>query len=508
MASKRAERGPRGEKVGVIEGDMLTENLTREDGDALEPSRDTYRGDLSISDLVATLRALLDEQRRAERLICRYLADFADAVDARGRGIAGGFSDIYHAARCLFAMGVRKTRERLRVGRALRVLPRIEKAFVDGTISYSRVREVTRVARSEDEDQWLRLGCELPMRVLERRVVEAGGSTDHERRMSEPAALHWTTPETVEVRLSLRAETWALLQRAMAGARRAAEQDALLSDEEALAALARDALAAQASGQSEIGRTVVLYECRSCARTELETGAGPIELGDGTAAALGCGAKVCDLRTEGRVERRGGPLPRAVARAVRLRDRDRCRVPGCSRRRYVDVHHIDERAHGGVHARKNCVCLCSTHHRMLHERQLVIRGNAEAELEFLDELGRPLFVPRAPVTPEVRGDHLLAPPVTQGGSLTGGGVDAHAPSAAEEAALDPASAELVAHMGNRGGWNVDALCNATGLPANTVAAALMMLELAGTVRRDVCGSFVATGAMQRRATIRDAAPRS
>jgi predicted Rossmann fold nucleotide-binding protein DprA/Smf involved in DNA uptake len=143
---------------------------------------------------------------------------------------------------------------------------------------------------------------------------------------------------------------------------------------------------------------------------------------------------------------------------------------------------------------------------MLHERQLVIRGNAEAELEFLDELGRPLFVPRAPVTPEVRGDHLLAPPVTQGGSLTGGGVDAHAPSAAEEATLDPASAELVAHMGNRGGWNVDALCKVMGLPANAVAAALMMLELAGAVRRDVCGSFVATGAMQRRATIRDAAP--
>jgi hypothetical protein len=100
-------------------------------------------------DLVATLRALLDEQRCAERLICRYLADFADRVEARGRGMVGGFSDIYQAARCLFAMGVRKTRERLRVGRALRMLPRIEQAFVDGTISYSRVREVTRVARPE-----------------------------------------------------------------------------------------------------------------------------------------------------------------------------------------------------------------------------------------------------------------------------------------------------------------------------------------------------------------------
>ena len=70
-------------------------------------------------------------------------------------------------------------------------------------------------------------------------------------------------------------------------------------------------------------------------------------------------------------------------------------------------------------------------------------------------------------------------------------------------ALSPTSAELVAHMGNRGGWNVDALCKAIGLPAN--AGALMMLELAGTVRRDVCGDFVATGAMQRRATMRDPA---
>jgi hypothetical protein len=428
----------------------------------------------------------------------------ADAVEAaRGRGIAGGFSDIYHAARCLFVMGVRKTRERLRVGRALRVLPRIEKAFVDGRISYSRVREVTRVARSEDEEQWLRLGCELPMRVLERRVVEAGGSTDHERSMSEPAALHWTTPETVEVRLSLRTETWALLQRAMAGARRAAEQDALLSDEEALAALARDALAAQASGQSEIGRTVVLYECRSCARTELETGAGPIELGDGTAAALGCGAKVCDLRTEGRIERRGGPLPRAVARAVRLRDRDRCRVPGCSRRRYCR-----RSPHRRAGARW-CPCPKELRLSLFNAPSHAPRAPARHPRQRRSRVGiprRPLFVPRAAVTPEVRGNHLLAPPVTQGGSLTGGGVDAHAPSAAEEAALDPASAELVAHMGNRGGWNVDALCNAMGLPANAVA--LMMLELAGTVRRDPCGRFVATGAVQRRATIPDAAPLS
>ena len=193
------------------------------------------------------------------------------------------------------------------------------------------------------------LARELPMRVLERRVADASGSVTSEARTSEPVELSWTSAKTVQVRLTLRAETWALLERAMEGARRAAGEDALLSDTDALEAVARDALAQQGTGESsELRRTVVLYECTGCRRTELETGRGPIELAEGAAAAHRCGAPVRDLATEGRVERRGGPLPRAVARAVRLRDRDRCRVPGCHRRRYVDVHHLDERAQGAL----------------------------------------------------------------------------------------------------------------------------------------------------------------
>ena len=310
--------------------------------------QDTYCREQSTAELIAAIQRLLGEQRSAERLLCRYLADLADRIDARGFDALGGFSDIYHACRCLFAMSVRKTREHVRMGRALRGLPRIEQQLVEGGLSYSRVREVTRVARPEDEAQWVALARELPMRVLERRVAEAGGSSPREDRTSDPAAVTWTSPETIEVRLTLRAETWALVQRAMEGARRATEGDALLTDAGALEAMARDALARQAeSDQSELHRTVVLYECRTCRRTELETGAGPIELGDGAAAARGCGAPVRDLRTEGRIERRGGPLPASVERAVRLRDRDRCRVPGCYRRRYVDVHHIQERSRGG-----------------------------------------------------------------------------------------------------------------------------------------------------------------
>ena len=75
-----------------------------------------YCPELSTSDLIATIRALFAHQRRAERLVCRYLADLSDRLDAGGYPAMSGFGDIYHAARCLFSMSTRGTRERLRVG--------------------------------------------------------------------------------------------------------------------------------------------------------------------------------------------------------------------------------------------------------------------------------------------------------------------------------------------------------------------------------------------------------
>ncbi|HZO12975.1 MAG TPA: hypothetical protein VFB62_06945 [Polyangiaceae bacterium] len=415
----------------------------------------TYQPDLAQNELIDTIRTLIAEQRVAEWLVCRYLADLADSL-------SGAYSDIYHASRCLFAMSVRKTRERLRVGRALRELPGIERAFVAGAVSYSRVREVTRVAAPDTEVQWLELARQLPMRKLERRVAEAGGRPRQDERTDEPADVGWTSPETLEVRLHLRAETWALLQRAMEGARRLSESETLLSDGEALEAVARDALAHQSESETtDVRRTVVLYECRTCERTELETGAGAIELPDGVAAALGCGARVRDLRTEGRIVKRGGSIPAAVARAVRLRDRDRCRVPGCNRRRYIEIHHNEHRSHGGEHSRHNCCCLCSTHHGHTHVGDLRIEGNAEAELLFYDRHGNP-----------------ITDPSTQSGS--------------QKDELSTTAAQILSLMGQRGGWHLDAICDSTGLPASDVGGALFLLELDRRVQRDPYGRYQRT----------------
>jgi hypothetical protein len=49
-------------------------------------------------------------------------------------------------------MGMNAARERVRVARALDELPKISAAFEAGTLSYSKVRAMTRVATPENED--------------------------------------------------------------------------------------------------------------------------------------------------------------------------------------------------------------------------------------------------------------------------------------------------------------------------------------------------------------------
>lgn len=411
---------------------------------------------LTTHELCLEIERLSETERRTEWLLCRHLAELADRYDRRAPEL-GAYADVYQLARLRFGMSVRRVRERVRMGRALRGLPRIERAFVDGALGYAKVREVTRVADPESDAQWLQVATELPLRVLERRVAEAGMAPDQERT-SDPAALRWASPDSIELRLTLPASTWALLERAMEGARHRSE--ASLSDAEAIEAVARDALAAQTvdEDRADVRRMLVLYACRTCGRTEVESGSGTLELGEHAAATLACDAKRCDLDSEGRMASHGGALPAPVRRAVLLRDRMRCRVPGCTGRRYVDIHHLNAREHGGEHSRRNCLVLCGRCHARVHDGRLSIEGDAEGEIHFHDASGQRLG--QSAVTP---GGHEV------------------------EAGLSTAAAALLKMMSSRVGWHRDSLCLESGLAVPEVSGALLELELSGCVRNEVSG---------------------
>ena len=66
--------------------------------------------------------------------------------------------------------------------------------------------------------------------------------------------------------------------------------------------------------------------------------------------------------------RRQRIVPARLLRALKLRDHNRCRFPGCPHQRYVEAHHVEHWIDGGETRLSNLVLLCSAHHRLLHHR--------------------------------------------------------------------------------------------------------------------------------------------
>jgi hypothetical protein len=201
-----------------------------------------YRRGLATWELIVEVHQLLATERRTERLVCRYLADLADRVQQRQDLALARYEDELHAARSCFGLGAREARDRIRVGRALRQLPQVERAFVEGELSYSRVREVTRIATAPDESEWLELARRLDMRALERRVASAQAPVFDDEApnfQAKPA----TRPKTRRVTFELSEQAYELVQQALANAR---SVSGACSDAEALEWLVQEALSAHA----------------------------------------------------------------------------------------------------------------------------------------------------------------------------------------------------------------------------------------------------------------------
>jgi len=104
-----------------------------------------------------------------ERGLGFYLLDF----ERRGLHRKLGFSKTSQFAQMRYHVPQRKTRELLRIARALEELPLIDDAFSEGKISWSAVREISRVATKETEREWLELSLKSSMRKIEQAVSRA-----------------------------------------------------------------------------------------------------------------------------------------------------------------------------------------------------------------------------------------------------------------------------------------------------------------------------------------------
>ena len=94
------------------------------------------------------------------------------------------------------------------------------------------------------------------------------------------------------------------------------------------------------------------------------------------------------------VGRKTRAIPPAIRRALEARDGG-CQFPGCTRKSWLDAHHIQHWARGGLTDLANLVQLCRRHHRLVHEGGWTIERARDGDLVFVTPHGHRLrHIPR------------------------------------------------------------------------------------------------------------------
>ena len=309
-------------------------------------------------------------------------------------------------------MNATVAREHVRVARALRDMPATKELFRRGQLSYSKVRELTRLAGLVDEEELCGLALEMTASQLARTVSTfrlVSGSRARalpERRYSSQP----TGDGMVRITAVLPAEQAALIDAAVEAAARTITQveppggDALpgegrrslprLDRVQALIDVAATYLE-NLPGEPADDHTVVVVHVNAealdvppgtsgtaaepagvPAGTSIEAGTcyveghGPIE--PATAQRILCTARVQGVLIEhgGKVLRLGRTkrlATRAQRRALRVRDQGICQFPGCHQTAHLDAHHVRPWSQGGPTDLDNLILLCGRHHTLVHE---------------------------------------------------------------------------------------------------------------------------------------------
>jgi len=318
-------------------------------------------------------------------------AEFFDLLRAEQLKICFlfGYVSHYEYMERVLGYGPHAARERMRVARSLAALPETTAALARGALTYSAVRELTRVATAETETAWLAATKGLVANQIERAVT---GHLPGDQ--PEDPTVPDLRPRVV--RIELPPEVHALWRQARAAL--AAERGTELSDADFVDTLCRGAIA-PGSGADGPAHQIAYQQCPDCRRTT-QNGAGrEIDVAPDVFERAACDARDLGSLDAPAPERATTTVTPRLREQVFARDHHRCTAPGCRSARNLDIHHIIEQSRGGPHELWNVTLLCSGHHAALHNGLLTMRGEAPYHIEFRWVYGPPL---PAGLEPEAR----------------------------------------------------------------------------------------------------------
>ena len=353
----------------MFDGDVAHVGQTEtEAGDTTPPNwREAHRQ----LQRIARRRAALDAEEARWLLAARFA----------GVHIELGYGSFLEYLERLLGYAPRTARDRVRVSEALEALPATRAALARGTVSFSAVRELTRVAEPETERAWLAA-------IEGKTVREIEEAIRGRQPGDQPTAPRDPSIEPRRLELDLAPEVFA----AWRLARRHLEDDVgePLDDSAVVAALCRRVLDDPPPSRpaTHPRHHIAVTVCERCDRATVDAAGQVLDLGPEALALARC-----DAAHVGRIDdptaRATIDIPRKTRRHVERRDHGRCTVPGCRSSRGLEIHHIVERSRGGGHDASGLVLLCQAHHMSRHAGRLRITGTAPDHLCFEHEDGRP-----------------------------------------------------------------------------------------------------------------------
>jgi len=283
------------------------------------------------------------------------------------------------AWRCDLSMAT--AREKVRVAQALKHLPLVSATFSTGELSYSKVRSLTRVANAGNEEDLVAFALRNTTRHVADYCRELRMGSPLSDNIAERAFAHRSLRlhrdadrGMMSITIDLPLEAGELIDKALDRAR---DDECLKIPDlvdtswskrqaDAFVTMLKEYL--QGSETDETNKTrkspdnylVNIHVDQSALAGDVGRSSLPIE----TVKRLCCDghAVVMTETKDGEplsIGRKSRVVPKGIERAVRARDKNSCRFPGCCNKRFVAIHHIEHWANGGETAVEQLMLLCT-----------------------------------------------------------------------------------------------------------------------------------------------------
>ncbi len=395
----------------------------------------------SIAELATEIFTLAGHINAANHRFLMLLAEF----DRRQGWSDSATQSCAHWLNCKCGIGMGAAREKVRVARALESLPKVSAAMETGALSYSKVREITRVATAATEDTLLMVAehgtashVEKLVRAFRRSQEAEELSRDARQQQSRCVSVRHDDDGSMVLHCRLPVEVGARLLKAIdiavddvpAGTSSEPRLPFSARRADALAVLAETFLAHGAMEMNGGERSQVVVHVAAETLRDRKAGCCEIEHGPSIAAEtarwMSCDASLIAMveSDEGEplnVGRKMRAISPALWRLLKSRNKG-CRFPGCANSRYIDGHHIVHWANGGETKPGNLVCLCRFHHRAVHEGGIRIDCLDDGALRFVKANGA-VIDSTSPGCKQPRGDVAQPPAGTAAWKWKGEKID-------------------------------------------------------------------------------------